>query len=86
MILGDPGTDLNNAGSSGGKFTPLTIAAIRDERDIVRYSLSKGVNVNKEHKDGGTAAFVAAEVGNLEVLKLLQAQGANLNALEQLTK
>ena len=80
VILGEAGANLN-AGSSEGGFTPLTIAAIRDERDIVRYLLSKGVNVNKEHKDGGTAAFLAAELGNLEVLKLLQAQGANLDVV-----
>jgi ankyrin repeat protein len=80
VILGEAGADLN-AGSSENGVNPLSIAAYRNEKEIVRYLLSKGVNVDQEDNNGGTAVFLAAEAGNHEIMKLLQAEGADLDAV-----
>ena len=47
--------------------------------ETVRWLLEQGVDVNHSNKHGFTAVHCAAEKGNLDVLKLLHSNGANID-------
>lgn len=58
------------------KLTPLHMAALSDDIDIVGFLLTKGSKINAQSADGFTALHYAARNGNLELVKLLISKGA----------
>ena len=61
------------------KWTPLMIAAWRDEIDIVRLLLSQGEDVNVRSEDGHTALSRASWKGHLNIVDVLLQAGAEIN-------
>jgi len=68
----------------GGEYltTPLGNAVLQEDMDLVRYFLGKGANVNVRSKTNSSPAQYAVSKGNLEILKMLKAAGADLDGLE----
>jgi ankyrin repeat protein len=66
---------------SGHAITPLIKAAERGKRDIVKYLIAKGANVNAKGTDDGQTALMAAITrGFDDVVDLLIAAGADVKA------
>lgn len=61
--------------------TPLFLAAANGRPDCCRLLLQRKADPNLRDRHGHTIAEVAARSGNLKILKMLVAEGANLHAL-----
>ena len=78
-FLIDHGADVN-AQSKQGR-TPLMLASVHDGgSDIVALMLAKGADVKAKDSRGDTALSLAAEVGDLRIMRLLLAKGADLES------
>jgi ankyrin repeat protein len=71
----DKGADPTEPDSEG--MTPLDVAAGEGHKNIVKYLLKYGVDVNQE-SDGGTALHKACAYGEFEIARLLIDAGADL--------
>ena len=73
------GSDLNvrDPNPEGNLSTPLMVAALFGEQEIVKILIDAGAEVNIQDKDGGTALHGAAFLGYPQILKDLLAAGAN---------
>ena len=60
--------------------SPIADAAMREDIDAVRSLLREGAAVNVAQSDGMTALHWAAELGNVELVRLLVDAGADLEA------
>jgi hypothetical protein len=56
----------------------LISAAWRDDATAVNTLLAKGVDVNAKDKDGATALIAASQMGHLDVVRALLANGADV--------
>lgn len=94
--LVENGANINLVNESDYRLNPITYAAIAEKWDVVKYLATlPGININYVSQDvegcGSTALAYASGVGNLEMVKFLIANGADvnmhaeggLNALEQ---
>lgn len=78
-LLLDRGANLNAADQSGN--TALFQSAwAADDFEITKLLVERGANVNAPGEDGFTTLMMAAANGNLAVVRLLLAHGANPNA------
>jgi ankyrin repeat protein len=59
--------------------TPLMIAAIRDNLELVKFILNSGADPNMESSDGLTALIIAKMRGYTDIISLLQESGAKEN-------
>ncbi|KAI5889900.1 ankyrin [Schizophyllum commune H4-8] len=59
-------------------------AACRDQQDVVRLLLDKGVHIEECNNEGWTALHFAAREGCIHTARLLLERGANVNALNSL--
>ncbi len=59
--------------------TPLIIAALAGNGEIVNYLLQRGAEINARSASGLTALHAAAYVGQTEIVSLLVAKGASVN-------
>ena len=68
----------------GGEYLtkPLGATVLNEDLDIARYLISKGANVNSKSSTKSTPAGYAATRGNVEILKILRAAGADLDDVE----
>lgn len=66
-----------NTETTSVAYTPLSLALLLHENDIVEYLLQQGVDVNATNSDGSTALFYASSPG---VVQTLIDHGANINA------
>jgi ankyrin repeat protein len=89
-MLVEKGADVNaadhgppsTAGTVGRpNITPLLAAASSSNPDMVRYLITKGARVDVKDAVGQTALMNAAAFGSIEVIKLLLARGADVNAV-----
>ena len=71
QALAEAGANLETPGGSF-EMTPLAIAAIQGELDIVQFLKDKGVNLDAKDKDGKTALDLAKELGNDDIVKVLE--------------
>ena len=78
MLLDQPGVDLNV--NDAGWYTPLYHAIDRNNPEIVKLLLDKSnveeenslkENINYEFQDGQTVLTLAAEKGNLDIMRML---------------
>ncbi|MBN1759585.1 MAG: ankyrin repeat domain-containing protein [Chitinispirillaceae bacterium] len=65
---------------SNKEVTPLELAAVYNNVQIVELLLKKGADVNASDGDGYTALIVAARQGNAENLQVLLKAGAKVDA------
>ncbi|CCX34481.1 asparaginase-domain-containing protein [Pyronema domesticum] len=72
---------LNQFDYSGN--TPLHLAAMGPNIDILRDFLGQGASVHIRNREGHTPMFLAAEAGREEHVKLLKKSGAHLHAEEK---
>ena len=75
-VLAANGSDLHRRAEDG---TALVLAAQNGHLDVVKFLLSKDVEVNITGKDGSTALILAAGKGHAEIAKLLLSKGAQIN-------
>lgn len=66
--------------------TLLTWAVRNNDLEFVKYLLGKGSDSNKVSKDGVTALMIAAENGNVAIIKELIAAKADINAVDNFGK
>jgi ankyrin repeat protein len=64
----------------------LLISAQLGLTDLCLELLRYGANVNIKLNDGANVAFLASQTGNLDLLKLLAASGANLGLLRNVSQ
>ena len=64
-------------------YTPLHISAIKGNLEIIKYLISKGVNVNCRSKNGFTPLHIAVINGHLDIVKYLVSCGAEINSITQ---
>jgi len=80
------GTDIDAAfiapGVVASGATPLHMAVLADQREVARFLIEEGANVDVPAKDeyGGTPLHWAAVLGRVEIAKQLIAAGADVNA------
>jgi ankyrin repeat protein len=60
--------------------TPLHLAAYKGHGALVKFLISKEVNVNKENNFGGTALLLASYAGQAEIVKMLLSSGTDANS------
>jgi hypothetical protein len=73
------GADLKSLHPEYG-ITPLTWAALTEQKEMVTALLERGVEVNGRNRDGGTALHAAAFLGRADIVELLIRRGADVNA------
>ncbi|KAL3836435.1 hypothetical protein ACJMK2_021868 [Sinanodonta woodiana] len=77
-LLSEPGLRVDFLDDTG--MTPLQHAAFRARREICRFLLASGADVNSNYHDNGyTALMFAALSGNVEVTRMMLDAGANPN-------
>jgi len=64
--------------------TPLHLAVLADQREVVQYLVEQGADLKAKAKDthGGTPLHWAAALGRVEMARLLIEAGADVNALD----
>jgi ankyrin repeat protein len=72
------GVDINRKGSEG--MSPLAIAVISRKAEAVNYLIKKGANVNLKDNMGMTPLMQAADDGDLLIVEILAAAGADINS------
>ena len=83
------GADINEAfvasGIPASGATPLHIAILSDQREVARFLIDKGANINAPAKDehGGTPLHWAAVLGRVELARQLIIAEANVNARDK---
>ncbi|XP_024317709.1 26S proteasome non-ATPase regulatory subunit 10 isoform X4 [Brachypodium distachyon] len=61
--------------------TPLTFAIGFENVDVVRYLLNHDADTEKLNEDGLTPLYVAAAIGQCEIVEVLLSKGAHIDAL-----
>jgi hypothetical protein len=70
------GYDINYEDSGG--TTPLSAAAVGGNKEMVRFLISSGADVNRKNRlTGGSPLMAASEMGQLETVKALLENGAD---------
>jgi ankyrin repeat protein len=68
-------------------FTPLMIASMYGDMDMVRFLIARGADVNLTTRDFyGTPLLLAASNGHLNVVKYLVENGADVNQKNELAR
>jgi len=77
-VLVDAGANINFKRMDG--FSPLYIAVVNNQKHIVEYLVSKGVNIDEKNgQQENTALVKACFDGSLDIAKVLVDAGANMN-------
>ena len=75
LLVGN-GADVNRECLQG---TALSAACRANDQSVVKFFLERGARVNNVDSEGCTALITASECGHPEIVKLLFAEGAELN-------
>ena len=79
-LLAKGGANVNRSGRGRGECLPLGIIASKDNVSEAAYLLAHGAHVDDYDSVGWTSLHRATEAGNVPMMKLLLAHGANVNA------
>ncbi|MDP2278894.1 MAG: ankyrin repeat domain-containing protein [Nitrospirota bacterium] len=85
ILLITRGADINARNKKGG--TPLIMATVLGNIEVVKLLLAKGADVNAKTSEGYTALMLAEELGNTSLVRLLKQAGAhelNTTTIEKL--
>ncbi len=74
------GADINAMNTTMG-ITALMNAALKDQVMAVQFLIENGADVNFENVRGETASYCAVQSGNIEILKILKANGAKFGVM-----
>lgn len=77
------GADIEEADLISG-FTPLHVAVIRNQKDVVNWLLTEGANIEARDLRGETPLHVATNKLNVPMINLLLLKGANINSQSQM--
>lgn len=80
QFLGIANIDVNTRGYTGD--TPLKIAVVRQDLELVKFLLEYGANPNIQGEDNCAPLHHAAISENLEIVQLLLTHGASIDALD----
>ena len=80
QLIKGAGPDVINALDAEGS-TPLILASVRGELEIVKALIGKGAAVNQTNEGGWTALHCAVNRNYADVAQYLVGKGANVNAL-----
>ena len=84
QLLLSKGHDINNLEGSSYSGTALHVAVISENYQLILIFLKNpALNLNKLDNYGDTALHIAIEWGDLEVVKLLHAAGADLEIVDR---
>ena len=80
-IIVEAGADIE---MGGGEYLMTALgAAVKENHSIImKYLIKKGANVNSRDSSGDTPSLYAVSEGNLEMLKVLQEAGADLDVMD----
>lgn len=78
----DSGIDLNPDGSL---WTPLMIATLRSNYQIIDLLLKKGADINKRNRKGQTVLHIAARWKDGDLVRYLIERGADVNVRDYLS-
>ena len=73
------GVDINRKPGIMPDNTPLIQASYYGFANIVYLLLKHGANIDKQNGEGATALMMAAMAGNIDIVKILMAKGADQN-------
>ena len=73
-----------NVNAKDGSGAPIHHAAIEGPKDLIKYLIEKGANINEINSIGYTPLHYAAQAGNNEVVEMLIANGAELNLRDKM--
>jgi len=71
------GADLNSQDPLDRNWTPLMIAIFHQQRDVIKYLLTRGVNLNVQDRDGETALMFAVSGRDTNTVWQLLNRGAD---------
>ena len=74
------GADVNARARNKFENTPLQVALLTSSREVARVLLALGADVNVRQSEGVTALHEAAQSGDLEIIHMLLAAGADPHA------
>ncbi|KAI3387284.1 hypothetical protein SNEBB_003522 [Seison nebaliae] len=79
-LLADGVLQLSNYVDMDTELTALQMAIVRGRKEIIEYLLENGANANAIDLDGKTALMVAAQMGNIDAMRvLLQSPGTEIS-------
>jgi len=81
FLLIDLGADVNNFNPAKWDSTVMHSVAYKNRVNVFQAFLDAGVDIDKPRENNVSPLMVAAGRGNLEVIKLLLAAGADVNML-----
>ena len=76
VLKGQPRGVVNQRHRDSGS-TPLSLAAMRGQLEIIKILIRRGARVNATNRDGNTALHTAAFFCREDIVKLLLAKGAS---------
>ena len=78
------GIDVNAAELSGRPcHTPMAMAALGGENEVIKFLLEKGAGINEKSPNGASPLMMAVIARHESTVKLLIANGANVNAVRE---
>ncbi|KAK3304799.1 ankyrin repeat-containing domain protein [Chaetomium strumarium] len=81
LLLEEAGTNIDTAVNNQTALITATQDEFATSRDIARYLIEKGADVNTASEGSNTALSLAAENGSTELVRLLIAAGAKVNVI-----
>jgi ankyrin repeat protein len=76
-VLIEAGAEVDARARNKFENTPLQVALLTSSREVAKVLLSKGAQVNATQAEGITALHEAASSGDLEIVRMLLAAGAD---------